>query len=157
MKGRYFLFLFILTILLHACNPAASDSLQAKEALVTFFDALHEGRYAEASAFYAGTYETMIDHNPGIDPDDRIALWQNACTINGAQCLPVRSAAFQEKTGDDYLFLVEFEKPDGTLFVLGPCCGGNETEIPPVSRFEYRVQELADGTYVVLDAPVYVP
>jgi hypothetical protein len=52
---------------------------------------------------------------------------------------------------------VEFSLPDGTLFVLGPCCGATETEMPPVSSFAFRVQRQPDGAYAVLDLPPYVP
>lgn len=62
-----------------------------------------------------------------------------------------------EKTGEEYLFVVELSNPDGTLFVLGPCYGGNETDVPLVSQFEYRVRKLANEKFVVLDLPVYVP
>jgi hypothetical protein len=46
---------------------------------------------------------------------------------------------------------------DGSLFVLGPCCGANETEMPPVSQFEYKVTRDASGQFVVMDLPPYVP
>jgi hypothetical protein len=154
MFKRYFL---LLVLLLGACAPAEDATDQARQALVTFFESLSTGRYAEAAEYYGGDYEVLTYYNPSLDPDDHVALWENACTINGAQCLPVRSATLKEQTGDEYIFLVEFSNPGGSLFVLGPCCGATETEMPPISQFDYRVKKTSDGKFVVLDIPVYVP
>jgi hypothetical protein len=144
-------------LFLGACFPVNTDAEQARQTLVTFFEALNQARYEDAIDLYGGSYEIMIDHNPILDPDDHIALWKNACTINGAQCLIVRSSTLKEINGDEYVFIIEFSNPDGTLFVLGPCCGGSATDFPPVSQFEYRVQKMSDGKFVVLDLPIYVP
>lgn len=89
----------------------------ARQSLVQFTEYLHEGKYDEAARLYGGTYEVMISHNEDVDPEDRIALWRRACTINGAQCLRVRSATVQEQISPtEYVFLVGFEYDDGTLF-----------------------------------------
>ena len=84
-------------------------------------------------------------------------LLANACEINGHKCLLARIAIFKELRGDKYVFQVEFSNPDGSLFVLGPCCGANETEMPPVSQFEYTVTKIAEGEFVVMNLPPYVP
>jgi len=39
--------------------------------------------------------------------------------------------------GDSYVFQVKFNNPDGSLFILGPCCGASETGMPPVSQLKY--------------------
>jgi hypothetical protein len=54
-------------------------------------------------------------------------------------------------------FKVHFRNPDGTLFVLGPCCGASETEMPPVSEFECDVARTSSGEFKVLCLPPYVP
>jgi hypothetical protein len=151
--------LFVLmSLVLGACAPMVDETGQARQALVDYFSHLEEGNYAAAQELYGGSYEILIGLNPSLDPDEHTALWRNACTLNGFQCLDVRNATFNELTGEgEYIFTVEFNNPDGTLFVLGPCCGATEAEMPPVSQFEYRVIEDADGNYVVLDLPVYVP
>jgi len=77
--------------------------------------------------------------------------------MSGLQCLTIRRATFKNLQGDTYLFQVEFNNPDGSLFVLGPCCGANETEMPLVSQFEYKVTRNASGQFVVMDLPPYVP
>ena len=149
--------LLIIALMLGACTPLANESEQARQTLSDFFDSLNQGSYIQADQFFAGDYQLMTNNNPSIDPDDHQALWSNVCTINGFQCLTVRTATLKETNGDEYIFTVEFNNADGSLFVLGPCCGATETEMPPVSRFEYRVQKMPDGRFVVLDLPVYVP
>jgi hypothetical protein len=125
--------------------------------LIDFLTLLHTRKYAEAVPLYGGEYEQLAVFNPEIDPNDHLALWAWACDNQLLQCLQVRSATFQQLVGDSYIFQVEFSNADGSLFVLGPCCGANETEMPPVSQFEYTVSRTSDGQFVVLNTPPYVP
>lgn len=134
-----------------------STPSEAHAVLVNFLTLLHNRNYADATPHYGGEYEQLQVFNTKIDPNDHVALWTWACDNQLLQCLEVRSATFKELRGDTYVFQVEFNNPDGTLFVLGPCCGANETEMPPVSQFEYHVSRNANGKFVVLDAPPYVP
>jgi hypothetical protein len=131
----------------------------ALQSLLDFFEHLNAGRYEEASQLYGGPYEVLIDNNPTLDPQDHAALLRNACTINGLQCLRVRSARLQEDavSGAEFRFLVEFSMPDGERFVRGPCCGASETDMPPESEFSFAVVRSEDGAYRVQDLPVYVP
>ena len=99
----------------------------------------------------------MLVFNPEIDPNDHVALWTWVCDHQLLQCLEVRSSTFQQLVGDSYIFQVEFNNPDGSLFVLGPCCGANETEMPPVSQFEFTVARNPEGKFVVMNTPPYVP
>lgn len=159
MSSKYFFqILFILLVqLLSACASQPSDSEQARQALTGFFDALSKGHYSDAVSLYGGSYEILVGYNPEINPDDQAALWQNGCQVNGLQCLTVRSATFKELNSDgEYLFTVEFNAPDGSLFERGACCG-EEPTTPPQFQFEYRVVEGGDGRFRVLDLPVYVP
>lgn len=134
------------------------DDLRARETLVRFFDLLHSGQFDEAARLYGGSYEIMIKHNPGVDPQDHGALFRKACTINGAQCLNVRRAVPEGRVaGNGFRFLVEFQHDNGAPFLLGPCCGANETDQPPQSRFLYSVERTNEGSYLVLNRPVYVP
>ena len=134
-----------------------STMAEAHNVLVDFLTLLHEKKYAEAVPLYGGEYDALQVFNPGIDPDDHLALWAWACDNQLLQCLEVRSATFKELRGDSYTFQVEFNNPDGGLFVLGPCCGADETEMPPVSLFEYTVSRNADGQFMVMNTPPYVP
>lgn len=165
--GRFSIFL--LSIFLMGCMPQKIDTPlltptslpstagEAHDVLIDFFMLLNTGKYAEADSLYGGTYEGLQDNNPSVDPSDHVKLLANACEINGHQCLTVRTANFKELQGDTYIFQVEFNNPDGSLFVRGPCCGGNETDFPPESQFEYRVARNANGKFLVMDLPPYVP
>ena len=144
----YFSLIISFINLLMSCAPQQgevpssenlTDDQIALHVLVDFLDNLHHGKYDEAAQLYGGMYEIMIDHNPGLNPQDHSALLRNACSINGAQCLQVKSAGLDKKASDiEFIFKVDFLNTDGTLFVLGPCCGGNETDFPPESVFYLR-------------------
>lgn len=125
--------------------------------LVNFLTLLHTRNYADAVPLYGGDYKQLQVFNPQIDPADKAALWAWACDNRLLQCLEVRSATFKTMTGESYIFQVEFNNPDGSLFVLGPCCGANETEMPPVSQFEYTLRRNEEMRFVVLNPPPYVP
>ena len=141
--------------------PAPSEDTHeqdARQALVEFFRLLHDGRYQQAAGLYAGSYQWLIDSNPDISPSDTAALLERGCRQNGLMCLEVRSSAVVLMTyPTGYLFRVEFNLDDGTLFVLGPCCGADETEMPPVSTFQYQVLQGEKGSWGVADLPPYVP
>lgn len=135
---------------------AAADP--AARALVRFFEDLHSGRYAEATELFGGSYEVLIDHNPLVEPSDQAALWRNACTINGAQCMRVRTATLQgSPSGSEFVFLVQFENDDGSVLEAGACCGGDPADFPAVSEFPYSVARTSDGRFLVQDLPVYLP
>lgn len=134
-----------------------STAGEAHDRLVNFLTLLHTKKYKEATPLYGGEYEQLQVFNSEIDPADHVALWTWACENQLLQCLEVRSATFKELRGDTYVFQVEFNNSDGSLFVLGPCCGADETEMPPVSQFEYTVSRNADYEFVVMNTPPYVP
>lgn len=139
-----------------AAGPA-SEAGEARAALVDFLALLNTGRYEEAVPLYGGEYEALQVFNPQIAPADHVALWSWVCENRLLQCLQTRSVGLVHEDGDTYVFQVEFTNPDGSLFVLGPCCGANETEMPPQSQFEYTVMKTAEGKFVVMNTPPYVP
>jgi hypothetical protein len=150
--------MLLIVLIFSACARSGSaDAGTAKQTLTSFFNYINKGEYSQAAMLYGGSYEMMASQNPDIAPNNVEALWQNACTINGLQCLPVRTVTLKERKGDEFTFMVEFNTPDGKLFVRGPCCGATEIEQPPVSKFEFAVQKMPDGQFKVLTAPVYVP
>jgi hypothetical protein len=134
-----------------------STASEAHEVLVKFLTSLHTKNYAEAVPLYGGEYDQLHVFNPELDPNDHLALWTWACDNQLLQCLEVRSTTFKELQGDSYVFQVEFNNPDGSLFVLGPCCGANLTDMPPVSQFDYTVSRNAEHRLVVMNTPPYVP
>jgi hypothetical protein len=141
-------------------GPAESTSEQelAGETAILFFDYLRSGRYDDAAGLYGGSYEVLQGWNPSVEPADFTTLWRNGCSINGLNCLNTRSVQVAEQTATgEFVFLVEFSTREGELFVLGPCCGANETEQPPVSVWPIRVAKGTDNQYRVMDMPSYSP
>lgn len=168
MKTEHYILMIIsFGLLLASCTtmkagiPAdlvGEDDSRAQQSLVIFLENLHAGRYEEAAGLYGGNYETMADHNPNLDPDNHIGLLRNACTINGAECLEIKSTTLErEASASEFDFKVEFKKEDGSLFVLGPCCGGNETDTPSQSVFTFTVIKKDNGDFVVMEMPPYMP
>lgn len=151
----------VLILFLAGCasqpQKPASDADEARANLVDFLTSLNTGKYEDAVPLYGGEYESLQVFNTQTDPADHLGLWTWVCENKLLQCLEVRSAVLQHQEGDTYVFQVEFNNPDGSLFVLGPCCGANETEMPPVSEFEYTVTKNAEGKFVVMNTPPYVP
>ena len=141
------------TATISAISVSISDDQAASLALMEFFDHLHTGRYEEATYLYGGTYHTMIDQNPTIDPQDHAVLLRNACTINGFQCLQIKVAGIDRKPSPtEFIFAVQFKNSDGSEFVLT-----SETEQTPTSFFEIRVIKTPQGEFRVIDMPPYMP
>jgi len=126
--------------------------------MLRFFAALNAGDYPTAISLYGGSYDTLTTWNPDLPAADRTALWQRACQQNGLQCLPVGEVVSQEQVSANVVrYDLHFRNPDGTLFVLGPCCGETETSMPPVSQFECTVARTSGGDFKVMCLPPYVP
>ncbi len=156
-KFRFFCIWILVLALLSSCATSMAKSDRAAEVLRAFFDHLAQGEYEAAASLYGGSYETLVVFNPDLDPDDYTALWQRGCQVNGLQCLPVRTVTFNEVTlNGEYIFTVEFSNPDDSLFVLGACCGEHPT-MPHQFQFEYRVVAGSDGSFLILDLPIYIP
>ena len=157
----------LLPLFLISCAPqqvqslpteTLSDDQLALHTLVEFLQNLNDGSYQDAVQSYGGTYETLVYFNPTIPPNDHAALLRNACTINGIHCLQVNTAGLDRQVSDtEFVFKVDFLNPDGTLFVLGPCCGASETESPPQSVFYFTVKKADNGNFIVMDMPPYTP
>ena len=132
--------------------------VRARQVLLGYFQALNQGNYAQAVAYYGGDYEVLTDNNPTIPSEEHPALFQAACRMNGFQCfLPInRIVDVQQTAPGEYQFLVEFKDPNGGVFEQGPCCGADPDSQPPVSLFSFAVKE-EKGKFLVQDLPVYVP
>lgn len=146
------------------CTPTdktetPSEGLKkAHNALTTFFELLNHHEYEKAAALYGGDYQGLRDSNPLIDPLDHIALLTNGCELNGLQCLRVKRIVDEQAISlAEYHFTVEFLNQDDSLFVRGPCCGGNATDFPPESQFAYTVIRNCAGEFLVRELPIYVP
>ena len=131
---------------------------QARSVLIGFHEYLHRGEYDQAAELYGGSYEVLLGYNPTLSEDDKENLLKAACEFNGFMCLEILSAELMEgNDGAEIVFKVKYANPDGSEFVLGPCCGATEKEMPPVSTFTAHVLCENDGTCLVLDLPPYVP
>jgi hypothetical protein len=152
-------FLIILVLILSACSliSPTSNEQEAEKTVTQFFQLLSTGDYSQAAGMYAGDISDLQYLNPSIDETEIETLWRNACTINGFQCLPIKRILNVEKFSlTEYHLRVEFQNPDGSLFLLGPCCGASEEEMPPVSQFDVYVIERS-GDYYLTSLPVFVP
>lgn len=161
MKNKHLTIILLILTSLAACSPSfnrQSANLQtAQDCLESFFSLLSFGAYEQAVFLYGGSYEDLRSMNPAIPVDDFPALWENACTSNGFQCLPIGQVlqAYEDESGL-FHFLVEFKNRDGGLLVVGPCCGADATQMPPRSQFEFTVIR-HEGKYLVQEPPVYIP
>lgn len=170
---------FLCLLLLSACTLAGLDALSqgmpfasgeegisdgltletaANTAVKDFYSALNQGKYEQASELFGGSYEVLQGFNPTIDPGDTASLLQTACEFNGFMCLKVLNAELVEDQREQgFIFEVTFENLDGSEFVLGPCCGASEAEMPPQTIFIVHVVCDREGTCQVMDLPPYVP
>jgi hypothetical protein len=136
-------------------TPAAPPD-PAAEALAGYFAALHEGRFADGAALYAGSYEVLQDMNPDVEPDDHPALFERYCTQNGGACLPMGAIVARGVSPDGAaLFTIQLVAHDGSIFGQGPCCGEPDTA-DRRTEFAFTVRE-ADGLFRVVELPPYVP
>lgn len=153
------IFFLILVLLLSACLglfPNGEKGM-AEKTVNDFFSFLSQGRYDEADRLYGGDYETLRSFNPAADLNDHAALWEAGCQLSGLQCLPVRRVISVEKISlKEFILVVEFQNKDDSPFILEPCCGASEDEMPPTSEFEVFVIE-REGKYYVTSLPVFVP
>ena len=139
-------------------NDATRDEQQARNTLVTYLDSVHNRKYAEAAQLYGGSYEIMMDHNPDVPPDEPAALFRNACTLNGMQCLQLRNLTLAGSVSDsEFVFKVEFMLEDGKTFILGPCCGSDDENYPSQSEFYFTVKKIEPGRFAVMNTPPYLP
>ena len=124
---KRFVFL-LLTIVLAGCaaqpinlppptQTLAPVAIEAHDVLINFLTWLHTKSYADAVPLYGGDYEQLQVFNPEIDSSNHLALWTWVCENQLLKCLEVRSATLKYQDGDTYGFQVEFNNPDGSLFV----------------------------------------
>ena len=136
---------------------------------MTFFAAISSGDYRTAGSLYGyGVNETQElaqivlnwrDGDPAwkAEPADFAAVLEKVCT-GGFLCLPLRSIVSETQISSaETEFIVELSGPEGELFVLGPCCGATETEMPPRSQFAYVVARDETGYHRVKWAPILEP
>jgi len=169
MNKMGFQLVLVMFILLTApgCEPGMADAQapaplseieQAEITLISFFDTLHTGKYHQAVKIYGGSYETLIEYNPAIDPGNYVELMEAACSVNGFNCLKVKNSNLHQQVSDrEFIFAVEFEQADGSLFALGTCCGEPTSGETDQTQFLYTVTKSAQSGYQVKEMPQYNP
>jgi len=139
-------------------NHPAELELQAQAALTDFFQSLNQGMYERAVELFGGSYDELFYFNPKMDMDSHDDLLKAGCELNGFICLSTLSSVLVlVEDQQNFYFDVEFANPDGSLFVLGPCCGATEEIMSPMSVFRIHVRCDDAGFCQVLDLPPYVP
>ena len=140
-----------------AAPSPSSDLDGARRGLISYFELLSTRRYAEAVGFYGGSYEALQVFNPQVRPHELDILFKEACENRVLQCLPVKRVVAEKPLSPElFEFRVEFLSEDGDVFVLGPCCGATEEEMPSQSEFIYTARKTGDR-FLVQELPVYVP
>jgi hypothetical protein len=134
------------------------DRLAAEAVLVSFFNDLSEGRFEEAAAKFnpedAEVWEWLGGFYGESSEEGRAADLDNYCSAVGT-CLPV-TVISSTVVNEGFSFKVNFINQDGSIFVLGPCCGATEEEMPSVQEFDYQVWKFGED-YKVVTPPQYVP
>ena len=159
------LVLLFCMVLLASCRPNVplprTDTplrFIARNTMVQFFADLNNAEYGDAVQHYGGAYEELQYFNPGVDPADRVALLRAGCEVNGLLCMQLMTAEqVSVENGLTFHYKVSYRAPDGTEFVLGPCCGASETEMPPMRYFDVTVRCDQQDACLVMDLPPYVP
>lgn len=131
---------------------------QAFKTINDFYGLLNHKQYQRAAELYGGSYDVLVDYNPSIKKGDESNLLRAACRFNGFVCLDILSAELIDVNDQgEFIYEVKFANPDESEFVLGPCCGATEEEMPPKSSFTVHVECEADGSCLVMDLPPYLP
>ncbi len=135
-----------------------NQEIQAERTVIEFYRLLNQGYYVEAAVIYGGSYDVLQGYNPDLDPEDKAGLLEAGCRFNGLMCLEVLSIELDQSNaqGSD-IYHVVFANPDGSPFMLGPCCGETEETMPPISVFPVQVKCEPAGVCRVFDLPPYVP
>lgn len=142
----------------HELVESSDLETQALTAVEDFYGLLNHKQYQRAAELYGGSYDVLIGYNPTIDNKEKSSLLRAACRFNGFVCLDILSAELIDVNDQgEFIYEVKFANPDGSEFVLGPCCGATEEEMPPTSTFSVRVVCEEDGSCLVMDLPPYLP
>lgn len=133
-----------------------SDEETVKETLISFFDNLKNGEFEKALAiFELDDWQVIDTFSPPEERDNKAKVLENYCKAVGT-CLKANVLEIKKEKSGEYNLVVQFEREDGSIFVLGPCCGETEETMPPQDKFDFKVKKI-DGVFKVLTPPVYVP
>ncbi|RJR31636.1 hypothetical protein C4569_01600 [Candidatus Parcubacteria bacterium] len=138
---------------------AQDEITQAQEALITFFKYLSRQDFESALTLFEpdeeNSWEWIANFTIEEDRNNKAEVLKNYCEAVGT-CLEVKIIEAKKEVDDVYNLVVQFQKPDGGVFVLGPCCGATEEEMPPQNKFNFTVKKI-NSVFKVTTAPVYRP
>ena len=139
-------------------TPNTQDLEAARQTLQDYLAALAASNFTSAVNLYAGSYEVLQNNNPTTPAASYTTLFQQGCALNGFVCdLSILNIVHTAQLSEtDFRFTVELQKTDGSLFLLGPCCGADPAVEPPWSQFDFLVSKV-NGVFKVMDLPVYSP
>jgi hypothetical protein len=148
--------LLLLVVLGGASCSSQTEGDKAQGVLTHYLSLLHKGKYVEAAKLYGGEYEVLAEWNPTIDPNDHAKLLELGCTINGLQCLPIKTiGAREDSVPGTFEFYVRFENPDGSVFVLESSDASTTGQLFETD-IKFTVMKRGDD-FVVRELPIYVP
>lgn len=134
------------------------DEKRAEEALLSVFAYLNDQNYDSASQLLEledETWEWLASFSLEEERSDKAKVLETYCEATGT-CLKARIIETADEGAGVYNSVVQFENNDGSVFILGPCCGATEEEMPPQDKFSFKTIKI-NGTYKVATPPLYVP
>lgn len=130
---------------------ASNDRSEAEQTLVSFFDALSQGQYREASEYFVVPNPLTLLYTE-IDPQDGAALLARACEDRSGcrfYCWSIKDVVKSSQASPtDFHFTVRFEDESGNLLVGGDNVTPRVCDPPGCSQFTYTVIKISDQFYV---------
>lgn len=167
-------FLFLGMALSGCSNPSSNknivnnnqdESTKAEDALVSFFTYLSNQDFEKALLLLeldeleldgsTNSWKSLENFSLPEDRSDKAKVLKRYCEAIGT-CLKAKVIETKKETDDAYNLVVQFQNTDGSTFVLGPCCGATEEEMPPQDRFDFKVRKI-NNVFKVATPPIYVP
>ncbi len=137
----------------------SNDLNIAQNTLLAFFDSLKNEEFDKAVELFEpvglDSWEWLENFSPAEERNNKALVLKNYCRATGT-CLEANILKVEQNNENEFILSVEFLHDDGEVFVLGPCCGATEEEMPPVSKFDFRIHKNGD-LFKVSTPPVYVP
>ena len=129
----------------------------AENTLTAFFENLSKNEFSKAINFFSpndSDWENLKVYNEPNETD-KVKMIENYCKAT-TTCLEAEILETAKISEDEYRMIVRFLNKDGGIYVLGPCCGATEEEMPPQNEFDFTVKKI-NGSFKVITPPVYVP
>lgn len=138
-------------------ESAKEDFEIAQDTLITFFENLSKNEFDKAVnlfSSYDSDWENLKVYNEP-DETDRVIIIKNYCNAT-TTCMKAEVLNIRKVKDDEYSMVVRFFKKNGDIYVLGPCCGATEEEMPSQEKFDFTVKKI-EGEFRVTTPPIYVP